>query len=425
MKKYFFLLFFLLAVAASYADSMAVFVNGDNGSLRPSATNAVLTAAKTYTDTSIAAIPSAHDYSPDIATASNAVLTAAKDYSDDNRDYAKVYSNTNTLVRAKDYADSAASSKLPISGGTMTGNISMGSKKITNLATPTSDADASTKKYVDDAKSGAISTLKTWARGATNAVLISARTFATSEALDKAGAAQTAAAADATTKANNAKSFAKTYSDTNTLVRAKAYADTKKSEAISAASSDATSKANTAESNAISSAKTWGRSATNAVLTAAKTFASSEASAAQFAAVSAAASDATTKVNNLKTEAYDWAKNLKIKMGTGTDAPKTAGNSTAYTLAATRDKIALTNVASGASLQLLVDVVYPDATPVYATVKAGNARYCTVNFDVDDAVRTAGATVNFHLLVTAINTANSASPAVTKSFYITHKFQVQ
>lgn len=35
-------------------------------------------------------------------------------------------------------------------GGTMSGAINMGSKKITNLATPTADADASTKKYVDD-----------------------------------------------------------------------------------------------------------------------------------------------------------------------------------------------------------------------------------------------------------------------------------
>ena len=36
------------------------------------------------------------------------------------------------------------------SGGTMTGAINMGSKKITSLATPTADTDAATKKYVDD-----------------------------------------------------------------------------------------------------------------------------------------------------------------------------------------------------------------------------------------------------------------------------------
>lgn len=45
---------------------------------------------------------------------------------------------------------------LPKAGGTMEGAINMGSKKITNLATPTSDADAATKKYVDSAKAAAI-----------------------------------------------------------------------------------------------------------------------------------------------------------------------------------------------------------------------------------------------------------------------------
>ena len=41
--------------------------------------------------------------------------------------------------------------KLPLAGGTMTGAIAMGSKKITGLATPTATADAATKGYVDTA----------------------------------------------------------------------------------------------------------------------------------------------------------------------------------------------------------------------------------------------------------------------------------
>lgn len=47
--------------------------------------------------------------------------------------------------------------KLPLSGGTMTGPINMGAHKITSLATPTDNTDAATKKYVDDAKSSAAS----------------------------------------------------------------------------------------------------------------------------------------------------------------------------------------------------------------------------------------------------------------------------
>lgn len=48
------------------------------------------------------------------------------------------------------------STKLPLSGGTMTGAINMGSKKITSLATPTDSTDAATKGYVDTVAGGQI-----------------------------------------------------------------------------------------------------------------------------------------------------------------------------------------------------------------------------------------------------------------------------
>ena len=58
-------------------------------------------------------------------------------------------------------AHDLASAALPKSGGTMTGAIAMGGNKVTGLGTPTADADAATKKYVDDGLSGKQATLAT------------------------------------------------------------------------------------------------------------------------------------------------------------------------------------------------------------------------------------------------------------------------
>lgn len=55
--------------------------------------------------------------------------------------------------KAQERADAAyelAGDKLDLTGGTMSGEIKMGTNKISGLATPTDDADAANKKYVDD-----------------------------------------------------------------------------------------------------------------------------------------------------------------------------------------------------------------------------------------------------------------------------------
>ena len=52
--------------------------------------------------------------------------------------------------------------KLPLSGGTMTGNINANEvSTVTNLKAPTDDLDAATKKYVDDEIASAIANLVT------------------------------------------------------------------------------------------------------------------------------------------------------------------------------------------------------------------------------------------------------------------------
>jgi len=44
----------------------------------------------------------------------------------------------------------AIGNKLPLAGGTLSGNLAMGTNKITGLGTPTANTDAATKAYVDD-----------------------------------------------------------------------------------------------------------------------------------------------------------------------------------------------------------------------------------------------------------------------------------
>lgn len=118
-------------------------------------------------------------------TSNTSAIEAAKKAGDDAQAYAEAVED----VVEKHTEDLAK--KLNLSGGTMTGNIAMSTNKITGLGAPSADADAATKKYVDEAKASA------------TAAATAAQNTANS-AVDKANAAQEAADA-AQDSADNAQ----------------------------------------------------------------------------------------------------------------------------------------------------------------------------------------------------------------------------
>jgi hypothetical protein len=64
--------------------------------------------------------------------------------------------------------NTSIATKLALAGGTMTGVIAMGNNKITGLATPTADYDASTKKYADDLQTQTVAGIASHAAISTN-----------------------------------------------------------------------------------------------------------------------------------------------------------------------------------------------------------------------------------------------------------------
>lgn len=75
----------------------------------------------------------------------------------------KITEMINTAITASE--TKSATTYLKMAGGTMSGVIDMGTNKISNLAAPTENNDAATKKYVDDLITSSINTSITEALG--------------------------------------------------------------------------------------------------------------------------------------------------------------------------------------------------------------------------------------------------------------------
>jgi hypothetical protein len=172
--------------------------------------NAAVTSANGYTDTAIStevtnrnsAIASA--ISTEVSDRNSAITTAVANLVDAAP---AALDTLNELAAAlNDQVDAnglavAIGNKLPLAGGTMSGAIAMGNSKITGLGTPTLNADAATKAYVD----GEVTSANSAATSAAAAALADANTYTDEEITDALSTAQN--------YAWDAEADAKTYAD--------------------------------------------------------------------------------------------------------------------------------------------------------------------------------------------------------------------
>ena len=110
-------------------------------------------------------------------------------------------------VATKAYVDAADGNGLPLSGGTMSGAIAMGTNKITGLGTPTDAADATTKAYTDSILGSATSAADSAAAASTSASNASTSASNAASSATAASTSETNAALSATNAAASYDSF--------------------------------------------------------------------------------------------------------------------------------------------------------------------------------------------------------------------------
>ena len=106
---------------------------------------------------------------PTIPSVGNGTLTIQKNGTSAGTFTANATTNTTINItvptKVSELTDDVVKGKyLSLTGGTMTGNININNKTITNLKTPTADTEAANKKYVDDqiAANSSSTTIITW-----------------------------------------------------------------------------------------------------------------------------------------------------------------------------------------------------------------------------------------------------------------------
>ena len=137
--------------------------------------------------------------------------------------------STNDDLSRKGYVDTQDALKVSKAGDTMTGNLSMGANKVTSSATPTADDDLTRKAYVDDLYQSTV-----------DAETSAANALASEQAAAASATSAAGSATTATTQASNASGFATAASSSATAASGSA---TSASNSATAAASSATAAA--------------------------------------------------------------------------------------------------------------------------------------------------------------------------------------
>ena len=259
-------------------------------------TNSTDAASKGYVDTAVANVidsaPAALDTLNELAAALN-----------DDANFA-------TTVTT------ALATKLPLAGGTMTGDITLGANKITSTATPATDDTLTRKGYVDGILGSATSAADSATAAATSATnaansATSASGSATTATTQATAAASSASAAStsATNAASSATSSANSATAAATSATNAASSETAAASSESAAATSETnaatsaSSASTSASTATTKASEAATSATNAATSATNAASSESAAATSATNASNSASAASTSASNAATSA--------------------------------------------------------------------------------------------------------------------------
>ena len=110
-------------------------------------------------------------------------------------------------VATKAYVDAADTTGLPLAGGTMSGAIAMGTNKITGMGDPTAAQDAATKAYTDSILGSATSAATSASAAATSASNASTSASGAATSATNAGNSETAAASSAAAAATTYDNF--------------------------------------------------------------------------------------------------------------------------------------------------------------------------------------------------------------------------